>query len=106
MRIIDHIADFFRSNSMYVATGIITTFFAVFGGYLLRTLKNMTKKMNFLVRFLIYFFVYALGIGILSALIVKLIAGLLCSFNNLYLVLAVCLVFLLLCISARIQKHV
>ena len=62
--------------------------------------------MNFLIRFLVYLFVYAFGIGLLSVLIVKLITGLLGSLNNLHLVVAVGLVFLLLGIAAKIQKQV
>ena len=106
MRIVDYIAGFLRSNSLSVAIAIVSTTLAVFGGYLLRALKSMTKKMNFLIRFLIYVFVYAFGIGFLSALIVKFIAGRLGGFNNLHLVLAVGLVFLLLCLSAKIQRQI
>jgi uncharacterized membrane protein (DUF373 family) len=91
---------------LYVTVGIVTTTFAVFGIYLLKALKSLTRKMNFLIRFLIYIFVYAFGIGLLSVLIVKLIAALLGNLNNLHLVLAVGLVFLLLGIAAKIQKQV
>ena len=103
---IDYAAGFLRSNLIYVAIGIIATAFAVFGIYLLKALKSMTRKMNFLIRFLIYFFVYAFGIGILSALIVKFITARLGNLSNLHLVLAVCLVFLLLGISAKLQKRI
>ena len=102
---IDYTANFLRANIMYVAIGIVATVFAVFGVYLLRALKSITRKMNFLIRFLIYILVYAFGIGILSALAVKIIAGRLISLNNLHLVLAVGLVFLLLGISAKIHKQ-
>jgi hypothetical protein len=103
---IDYTANFLRSNITYVAIGIVTTTFAVFGVYLLKALKSVTRKMNALIRFLIYIFVYAFGIGLLSVLIVKFVAGKLGSLNNLHLVLAVGLVFLLLGISAKIQKHI
>ena len=103
---IDYTAGFLRSNLIYVAIGMIATAFAVFGIYLLKALKSMTRKMNFLIRFLIYFFVYAFGIGLLSALIAKFVAGRLGSFSNLNLVLAVGLVFLLLGISAKLQKRI
>jgi len=105
MQVVDYTANFLRSNLMYVAIGMVGTTFAVFGGYLLKALKNMTKKMNFLIRFLIYFFVYAFGIGLLSALIVKVITVWLGNLNSLHLVLTVCLVFFLLCISAKIQRQ-
>ena len=101
---IDYTANFLRSNMMYVAIGIVTTTFAVFGVYLLKALKSITRKMNFMIRFLIYIFVYAFGIGLLSALIVIFVAGRLGNLNNLHLVLTVGLVFLLLGISAKIQK--
>jgi len=103
---IDYAAGFLRSNLIYVAIGIIATAFAVFGIYLLKALKSMTRKMNFLIRFLIYIFVYAFGIGLLSALIVKFVTWWLGSLNNLNLVLAVSLVFLLLGISAKLQKRI
>jgi hypothetical protein len=106
MWIVEFIAGFLRSNSMSVAIAIVATTFAVFGVYLLRVLKNTTKKMNFLIRFLIYVFVYAFGIGLLSALIVKFIAWRLGGLSSLHLVLAVGLVFLLLCLSAKIQKQI
>jgi len=103
---IDYAASFLRSNLIYVSIGMVATAFAVFGVYLLKALKSMTRKMNFLICFLIYIFVYTFGIGLLSALIVKFIAGRLGSLNNLHLVLAVGLVFLLLGISAKLQKRV
>ena len=103
---IDFAANFLRSNLLYVAIGIVATAFTVFGVYLLKALKSMTRKMNFLIRFLIYIFVYAFGIGLLSVLIVKLVAWWLGSLNNLNLVLAVGLVFLLLGISAKLQKRI
>ena len=102
---IDYTANFLRSNMMYVAVGIVATTFAVFGVYILKALKSLTRKMNFLIRFLIYIFVYAFGIGLLSLLMVKVIAGRLGNLNNLHLVLAIGLVFLLLGISAKIQKQ-
>ena len=103
---IDYTANFLRSNLMYIAIGMVATAFAVFGVYLLKALKSMTRKMNFLIRLLIYILVYAFGIGLLSALTVKFIAGRLASLNNLHLVLAIGLVFLLLGISAKIQKQI
>ena len=103
---IGYAASFLRSNLIYVAIGMVATAFAVFGVYLLKALKNMTRKMNFLIRFLIYIFVYAFGIGFLSALIVKFVAWWLGSLNNLNLALAVGLVFLLLGISAKLQKRI
>ena len=106
MQIMEYTANVLRSNLTYVAIGIVATTFAVFGGYLLRALKRMTKKMNFLIRFLIYVLVYIFGIGFLSALVVKFITGWLGGLNSLHLVIAVSLVFLLLCISAKLQKHV
>ena len=72
---IDYTANFLRSNIMYVTIGIVATTFAVFGVYILKALKSMTRKMNFLIRVLIYVFLYAFGIGILSALIVKFVSG-------------------------------
>ena len=106
MQVIDYVTNFLRANLMYVAIGIVATTFAVFGVHLLRALKNMTRKMNFLVRFLIYIVVYAFGIGLLSALTVKLITVWLGSLNNLHLVLAIGLVFLMLGISAKFQKQI
>ena len=41
---IDYTAHFLRSNMMYVAIGMVTTTFAVFGGYLLKALKSLTRK--------------------------------------------------------------
>ena len=106
MQIIEYTANVLRSYLMYVAIGIVATTFAIFGVYLLKALKNMTKKMNFLIRFIIYVLVYMFGIGLVSALVVKLITGWLGGLNSLHLVIAVSLVFLLLCISAKLQKHV
>ena len=57
-QMIDYAAGFLRSNLMYVAIGIIATAFAVFGFYLLKALKSMTRKMNFLIRLLIYIYQY------------------------------------------------
>ena len=56
---IDYTANFLRTNILYVAIVIVATTFAVFGVYLLKALKSVTRKMNFLIRFLIYLFVYA-----------------------------------------------
>jgi len=106
MQVIDYIADFLRSNSMYVAIAIITTTLTIFGVHLQRALKNLTRTMNFLIRFAIYIFVFAFGIGFLSALIVKFLSGQFGHLNNLHLVLAVVVVFLLLCISAKSQKQI
>jgi K+ transporter len=106
MRVVEFIAGFLRSNSLSVAVAIVATTLAVFGVYLLRVLKSVTKTMNFLIRFMIYVLVYAFGIGFLSALAVKFIAGRLGGLNSLHLVLAVGLVFLVLCLSAKIQKQI
>ena len=106
MQIIEFIADFLRSNSTYAAVAMVTTTLAVFGVYLQKALKRMTKKMNFLIRFGVYVFVYAFGIGFLAALAVKFISGWLGGLNNLHLVSAVGLVFLLLCISAKSQRQI
>ena len=106
MQIIEYAANVLRSYLMYVAIGIVATAFAVFGVYLLRTLKNMTRKINFLIRFMIYVLVYIFGIGLVSALVVKFLTGWLGGLNSLHLVIAVSLVFLMLCISAKLQKHV
>jgi len=106
MQIVDYIGNFLRSNLMYVAIGIVATTLTVFGIHIQRALKNLTKNMNFLIRFAIYVFVFAFGIGFLSAPTVKFMAGQLGGLSNLHLVLAVVVVFLLLCVSAKSQRQI
>jgi hypothetical protein len=106
MEFVNFLAKFLRENSIYVAIAIVATTLAIYGIYLKKLLKNITKKMNFLLRFIIYVFVYAFGLGFLSAKTVKFIESSLSGLNNTYLVLAVSFVFLLLCLSAKNEKQI
>ena len=106
MEFVNFLAKFLHSNLIYVAIAIVATTLAIYGVYLKKALKNITKKMNFLIRFVVYVFVYAFGLGFLSAQVVILIQKLLGGLNNLHLVLAVGLVFLLLCVSAKNEKQI
>ena len=106
MDVVDFIAKFFRSNSVYVAIAIVATTLSIYGVYLKKGLKGMTKKMNFLIRFMIYVFVYAFGLGFLSAQAVILINNLLGGLSNVHLVLAVAIVFLLLSLLAKSENQI
>jgi len=106
MKFVDFLAKFLRENLIYVAVALVATALAIYGVYLKKTLKNITKKMNFLFRFVIYVFVYAFGLGFLAAQLVKLIEKSLGGLNNVYLVAAVVIAFLLLCLLARNENQI
>lgn len=106
MEFVNLLAKFLRTNLFYVAVALVATTLAIYGVYLKRALKNMTRKMNFLLRYVIYVFVYAFGLGFLTAQVVIFIEKLLGGLNNTYLVLAVVFAFLLLCLLARNEKQI
>jgi hypothetical protein len=106
MEFVEFIGKFLRDNLIYVAVAIVATTISIYGVYLKKAIKSMTKKMNFLFRFIVYVFVYAFGLGFLSTQAVILIAKALGGLNNAYLVLAVSLVFLLLCFLAKNENQI
>ena len=106
MQFVEFISKFLSDNSMYVAIAMVATTLSIYGVYLKKILKSMTKKMNFLIRFIIYVFVYAFGLGFLSAQVVILIKNLLDGLSDIHLILAVALVFLLLCVLAKNEKQI
>jgi len=48
MDILSICADFLRKNVMFVAVAMITTTLAIYGIYIKKMVKNMTKNLNFL----------------------------------------------------------
>jgi|GEM_PF-1761814 len=106
MEFVNFLAKFLRENLIYVAVALVATTLAIYGVYLKKTLKKITKKMNVLFRFVIYVFVYAFGLGFLVAQAVMLIAKLLGGLNSAYLVLVVVLAFLLLCFLAKNENQI
>jgi len=106
MEIIDYLGKLLRSNSMYIAIGIVATTITIYGVYLKRFVKNTTKNMNFFFRFIIYVFVFAFVVGFFSAQAVNLLDNLSTGLSNLHLVLGVVLVFALLSLLAKNEKQI
>ena len=107
MELVNFLAKFLHDNLIYIAVALVATTFAIYGVYLKKILKNITKKMNVLFRFVIYVFVYAFGLGFLATQAVMLIAKLLNGLKYpIHLVVAVVLAFLLLCILAKNEKQI
>ena len=106
MEIIDFFGNLFRSNSMYVAIGIVATSLAIYGGHLKQLVKNITKKMNFFFRFVVYVFFFAFIIGFFSAQSVNYLNKLFANISNLHLVIGVISVFALLSLLAKNEKQI
>ena len=106
MEIIDYLGKLLRSNSMYIAIGIVATTITIYGVYLKRLVKNTTKNMNFFLRFAIYVFVFAFVVGFFSAQAVNFLNKLSVGLSNLHLVLGVALIFAMLSLLAKNEKQI
>jgi len=107
MEFVYFLAKFLRENLIYVAVALVATTLSIYGVYIKKALKKITKKMNVLFRFVIYVFVYAFGLGFLVAQAVMLIAKLLKGLRDpVHLVVAVVLAFLLLCFLAKNENQI
>jgi len=106
MEIIDYLGRLIRANSMYVSIGIVATVITIYGVYLKKLVKNITKKMNIFFRFLVYVFVFAFFVGFLSAQAVNFVNKLSVGLSNLHLILGVILIFMLLSFLAKSEKQI
>ncbi|MCL2844936.1 MAG: DUF3392 domain-containing protein [Chitinivibrionia bacterium] len=106
MEIIDALGKLFRSNSMYIAIGIVATTIAIYGIYIKRLVKDITKKMNFFFRFIVYVFIFAFVVGFMSAQTINFLDGLSGKLSNLHLVLGVISIFALLSLLAKNEKQI
>lgn len=106
MEILDILAAFLRKNIMFVSISIVTTTVAIYGGYIKKALKSVTKKMNFILRFAAYVFVYAFVVGFFSTQAVIFLTRTLGGLADAYLLLITLCIFTALCFMAKSEKQI
>jgi hypothetical protein len=94
-----------RSHMTGIATALMTTVMAVFGGDISRAVRQAVRGYNFVFRAGIFIFLVVFGYGALALLAGSLLARLFRSLDNNWLAPAVVIAFLVLAIIAEERRQ-
>ena len=98
-------ADFLRSHLSSISVGIISTILVIYGGALNQHARKLTKKFPFIGRFAFFVVLCSAGYGLLSSQLVRYLRHFLMDLQDLHLILAITLSFIILGFLAKSSKN-